>query len=165
MTIEQQNQRIQRTNKRLTVALTMAANKRLTAALAVMAVILATGCGSKGVTSESDGLPSTLVGNWAFSRDGNYQGREEYNSDGTGNRWWFKSTLLGAQEDWAGVFAWDVSENVVTLNFVESGRSERFSVNTVNQNTFGVTYLNSSGNETSNKFTYTRLKQGARIGD
>ena len=79
--VEQQNQRIQRTNKRLTVALTMTANKRLTAALTVMAVILATGCGSKGVTSESDGLPSTLVGNWAFSRDGNYQGREEYNED------------------------------------------------------------------------------------
>ena len=79
--VEQQNQKMQRTNKRLTVALTMAANKRLTAALTVMAVILATGCGSKGVTSESDGLPSTLVGNWAFSRDGNYQGREEYNED------------------------------------------------------------------------------------
>ncbi len=79
--VEQQNQRIQRTNKRLTVALTMTANKRLTAALTVMAVILATGCRSKGVTSESDGLPSTLVGNWAFSRDGNYQGREEYNED------------------------------------------------------------------------------------
>ena len=79
--VELQNQKIQRTNKRLTVALTMAANKRLTAALTVMAVILATGCGSKGVTSESDGLPSTLVGNWAFSRDGNYQGREEYNED------------------------------------------------------------------------------------
>ena len=79
--VEQQNQKIQRTNKRLTMALTMTANKRLTAALTVMAVILATGCRPKGVTSESDGLPSTLVGNWAFSRDGNYQGREEYNED------------------------------------------------------------------------------------
>ena len=59
------------------------------------------------------------------------------------------------------MFTWDVSENVVTLNFVESGRSERFSANIVNQNTLVITYLNSSGNETSNKFTYTRLKQGA----
>ena len=81
MTIEQRMDQLEKRNKRLTVALTMTANKRLTAALTVMAVILATGCGSKGVTSESDGLPSTLVGNWAFSRDGNYQGREEYNED------------------------------------------------------------------------------------
>ncbi len=81
MTIEQRLDQLEKRNKRLTVALTMTANKRLTAALTVMAVILATGCGSKGVTSESDGLPSTLVGNWAFSRDGNYQGRAEYNED------------------------------------------------------------------------------------
>ena len=130
---------------------------QITAALTLMAVILATGCGSKGVTSEFNGLASTLVGNWAFSRDSNYQGREEYYSDGTGNRWWWRS----GQEEWAGVFTWDVSENVVTLNFVESGRRERFSINTVSQNTFLVTYLNSSGNETSNKFTYTRMNQGA----